>query len=68
MSKTAIPLVPVEPFIIYRTIPSAVLRYQNDKTGSYKPEGFIVNSQIPFTGVAIREELQSTGSVLSINE
>ncbi len=67
-SKTAMPLVPHEPFIVYRTVPTAVLKYQMDETGFSEPEGIIVRSQTPHTGVAIREELESTGGIISVVE
>ena len=68
MSKTAIHLMPQEPFIIYRAVPSAVLKYQTDKTSSTKPEGIIINSQTPPIGVAIRDEPQSTGGAVYVTE
>lgn len=59
--NTARPLAPREPFLVIRTVSTAVLKYQVDSTGFSKPEGVIVSSQAAPSGVAVREEPETTG-------
>jgi hypothetical protein len=61
-STTARMLKPPEPFLIVRTVPLAILKYPAAGTAFSKPEDIIaVSSQFPLRGVAIREEIKSTG-------
>lgn len=60
-SETAKPLMPHEPFIVIRMVPGAVLKYQSDKTASSAPEGVTINALLLSGGVAVREELRTTG-------
>ncbi len=66
MKLTAKPIIPGEPFLIIRTEPNAVLKYQVNTTGCSKPEGIIVNSQVAPIGVAVREESETTGIAVSL--
>jgi len=63
LTATARPLVFTEPFLIIRTVPTAVLKYSVDRTGFSKPEGVIaISSQGLPRGVAVRDVIQSTGT------
>ena len=67
MLRTANPIVPREPFIVVRMAPATILKYQVDSTGFSRPESIVITSNSPaLTGVAIREELETTGSIPSI--
>ena len=66
-STTARPLRPAEPFLITRSVPSAVLKYPDAGTSFSKPEDIVeVISKTPLRGVAIREETSSTGGRLPL--
>ena len=62
-SLTAVKLLkPSEPFLIIRMVPTAVLKYAGAGTALSRPEDIIaVTSRLPLKGVAIREEIESTG-------
>lgn len=66
--NTARPLAPREPFLVIRTASTAVLKYQVNSTGFSKPEGIIVSSQVSPTGVAVREEPETTGAAIMLIE
>jgi hypothetical protein len=60
---TATPLAFKEPFLIVRTVPLAVLKYNVDRTGFTRPEGVIaISSQGQPKGVAVRDVIESTGT------
>ena len=67
-ANTARPLAPREPFLVIRTVSTAVLKYQINSTGFSKPEGVIVSSQAALRGVAVREEPETTGVTISLIE
>jgi hypothetical protein len=61
-AQTAKSLAPREPFVVIRSLPAAVLKYQVDRTGFSRPENVIwVSSANAPKGVAVREEFCSTG-------
>ncbi len=62
-TATATPLTFKEPFLVIRTVPVAVLKYNVDRTGFARPEGVIaISSQALLRGVAIRDIIESTGT------
>jgi hypothetical protein len=66
-SVTARALKPREPFLIVRMVPTAVLKYQAAGTAFSRPEDVIaVSSRSLPKGVAIREEIRSTGVCLPL--
>ena len=68
-STTARPLKPSEPFLIVRMVPTAVLKYQAAGTAFSRPEDVIaVSSRSLPKGVAVREEIESTGVRLPLIE
>lgn len=63
LMATATPLIITEPFVIVRTVPTAVLKYNVDQTGFSRPEGVIaISTHALPKGVAVRDVIQSTGT------
>ena len=55
-----------EPMLVIRTGPLAMLKYQTNTTAFSCPEGVLLDSPMPRTGVMVREEVES-GTAIPIS-
>ena len=65
-SITALSLLRHNPVMVFRPVPFAILKYQVDKTSFSKPEGLMLYSLSLPSGIAVREQAESTGISFSI--